>query len=497
MTRRATVLLAALAASLPFATAPVRTQQPTAELARITALLAELDAAFVAGDLAALRTRFEPDHPGAVAMFVHHLEALLRLGGPRERSSEIVAGPHQYGALTLVRVRHSTRWPDAATTPGHPAARVAQPLVEDSYLTVRANDQRLVPTFVIGVPVQVECVKGNRFRCAACNYQIGGVDGWLCVPIEPERGGAIEAASFYLLGTDLSLDVTVRVEPEAVAAAATAERLAAELAALTPDSAAGVTSRWLPPEHEEDPPTGLDGARVAIEIPEDGDGGSRAVLHVVTLGTLQHILLARGSRAALEAHADRLAELLQSYRLLQPDRNLAEAAAMPLRQHTGGWFEATTYHNDHFGVVLRGPAGWKPSQRTGGAVFRVAWTGPDGGRLWLTGHRVPVGMTKWTEADVDRWLTQQCDGRGLELRTAENGQRWRPAPDNWCDAPDGGREQSVELRAVASGDPAAPHHRRLRLLVFPDLLLVADAHAGTERESAALHEALPTLRRGN
>lgn len=458
--------------------------------AAIEALLAELDRRFGRGDLDGFEALFEPDHRGAVAMFVKHLRRLS--GTDATRSSEIVAGPRNIGERTVVRVRHVLRWP------GNPDERG---IVEDSYLAVRAGDvggdgkPSAVPTFAIEMPPGFECVKGDKFRCPPCNYEIGGVQGFLCVPLRRDRALALEAASFYLIGTDVVCDVEVQVATQDDQPARdVVVTLANALHKLEPTAKVGVPTAWRPPMHDHEPPPGLDSARLTVELPDDR---ARAVFHVICFAGLQHVLLLRGGDESLEQHREVLDRLLHSYMLLKQDCAEAQLAADPLRHHTGGVLDGANYRNERYDLVLHGPKGWQAEPRIGGATFRVRWSSPRGSRMWLIGHRVPAGLRSWTTDAADRWLEHHCSKHGLEVAPdgkreggkRENGKHadasWQPV------AADGAFR---ELTLVANG-AEAPMRRLVRVTVYEDLMLIVDGFGTSSEDEAAVRKAAATLTR--
>ena len=474
---------ALLAALLPVLAPLGRAQD--ADRAGIERLLHELDDLFQRGDIAGYLARFEPDEPGSLAMRGRHLRRLIQLGRVRRRASTIVQGPHTIGERSLVRVRHVMHFPGRTD--------IAEGgLVEDSYLAVRCDGaDTVVPTFAIEVPPATRCVEGGRLRCPPCNYEIGGVDGFLCVPLRRSRTLALEAASFYLLGTDVVCDVSVRVDARQTPAAEVAQQLAGAFHRIEPDARIGVPDRWRPPMHAASPPPGMDSARLVVEVPSaDGrESGCRTIFHVVTFGGLQHLLLLRGRASSLARHRDRVEALFQSYMLLELDCSEAQAAARPLRHHTGGVLDGTTYRNELFDVEMHGPDGWHAEQRVGGAAFRVRWTGPKHGQLWLSGLRVPDGVPAWNRRLADRWIAHHLRKHGLAIDDdAED-------DGGWHEQADGSLTRTCVVLQEHPERPDSPARRVLHLALRPDLLLLADGYARTDRQERALRAAIATLRR--
>jgi hypothetical protein len=448
----------------------------------IAALLSRLDACFQRGDVAGYLAMFEPDHPGAHAMLQHSLQRLFPASTPVARTSTIVAEPRVIGPRTVVRVRHDVRVTNAD-------AKSFTAYREDTMLVLRTDrGDQPVPTCSLEIPLDVYCVANDHFRCPPCNYEIGGVPGWLCVPLRSDRAQALEAASFYLIGTDLACDISVQVDPLSPPAQEVARQLGAALHGLDASAKPGLAEPWWPPAHAKDKPKGLCGARLEIDLPLDfaDGGGGNAVFHVVAFGSLQHLLLVRGSRKSLRVHADSLQALLDSYRLIVLDADIADASAQSLAHHIGGSFRGNLYCNSIYRVEMLGPDGWQAQQRPGGTAFRANWTSPHGSRLWITGYVVPPSMSRWCQKTADRFFQKLCDKAGLV-----------PCADQqaWIDVRDsGGPMRSV---ACTSKSPAqgGSHQRLARLLVCDDLLVIADGCIATDADAPAVKAALDSLRR--
>lgn len=462
-------------------------------MAKIKPLIGELDQLFVRGDVRSYLSKFVPDHQGSLAMLGRHLELLLKLTGKdRKRESSIVAGPMVFEDRTVVRIRHVTTWP--GKTAGANGKTEPRKHIEDTYLAVRNGEQeRIVPTFEIDMPPQIHCVTDAKLKCPPCNYEIGGVDGFLCVPLRRERGLALESASFYLIGTDVVCDVHVQVPARPQKAKAVALKLAEAFAKLEPSAQVGIPSAWLPPMHKKEPPEGMDAARLVVELPEDDQqaGGGVTIFHVVAFGGVQHVLLVRSTKASLQQHQKSVDQLFMSYMLLELDCEGAALATRPLRQHTGGILEGSTYRNERYDLSFSGPEGWKAQQRVGGSMFRIRWSGPNASHMWLVGHQVPAGMASWTRNTADRWLQHHTRKHDLGI-DAEHA-----ATDEakWQERADGSLCRTAVLLEKRKGRPDSPRRRIVHLQLHKDLLLVVDGFGGTSAEEQALRAAIPTLKR--
>lgn len=474
--------------------------QPTAQPTRaaIEAVLADLDERFARGDVAGYLSRFVPDHQGAHAMLELHLRRQLALGTGPSCKSRLLDTPRTIGPRVVADVEHVITFRDERL-------RGDFELVEHAVLALRIDNTdpnvtpSAVPTFTATLPNAADHQQGrdgkgrkhqptaDSFGCPPCNYSIGGAAGWICVPIAGDRTQALEGASFYRLGSDLTCDISVRVTCAATTAMATVRTLADDVHQLDPAARAGLAVDWLPPAHVTPPVRGLSGAKVDVTL---GDGDLLR-LHVAQFGGLQHVLLARGGPAAFAQHAAALQALLDSYRLITTDCDFAETAATALRHHTGGVLEDERYRNVQFDIALQGPQGWRAEQRSGGAAFRVVWTSTLGSRLWLIGYAVPRGMPGWCTNTADRWLNRLCEDTGLQL----------PAPQAaaWQDfaafAPRTARTALLRCVPKSVGDPTRPQERWLRVVVCDDLLVVLDAHPGATEDLPALRAALERLER--
>ena len=485
--------LAVACLCVPCCPTPVRAQATEASArvdavptAAITSMLADLDALFARGDTAGYLGAFEPDNPGAHAMLTRDLEQLFEAGVALRRSSALTTEPRVIGDRTVVRVRHEVRF----AAPGAAQGAAEQSFVVDNMLALRRTAEgRAVPTFCVEIPTRFANVRGDLFRCPPCNFEVGGVAGWLCVPMRGDRSLSIEMASFFLIGTDVACDVTVQIDPDVRAATTVAQGLGGRLRSLDADSRPGLATTWLPAAHAATPPAGFAGARVEVVLPHDfGGAGGLCVFHVLTFGGLQQVLLARGSVRAMREHAAAVQALLDSYHLLESDLDQVAAAARALRHHTGGALKGTNYVNDRFLVTLDGPPSWRPQQRCGGSAFRVVWSSENGSRLWLTGYGVPQGMHRWCRRTADRWLQQLCHDH--ELKPDPND------PAEWTEQPGcSALTRSFTCSPISPPGPDAPRQRTLVAHLHDDLLIVADGYAATAADEVALRQALGSLRR--
>lgn len=483
--------LGPLAAQAPVAPNPPR---PTAPLPSesLQPVLDHLDTLHRRGDRAAYLAAFAPDHPGCHEQLGRALALQFTTAEPAKRTTRLLDAPRQIQNRTVVRVQH-----DFAAAEGRTPARVEFAL----FAFAGRTGQAPVPTFCIPLPQPEPHPADARFACPPCNLVFGGATGWLCVPKDRASAQALDAATFYLVGTDLACDLAVHLQtlPAAtnpvVAANAAAAALAASLSAAGGSSPAGGNNptsgsravRVLP---EPWPLPGLDptstattagSARVALAPAGAAPDDPQLVAHVAVQGPLQHCLVVRGSRASFAQHRAEIEALLQTYRLLDPGRAPATAAADALEHHSGGTFEGTSYVNPGR-VLCVGPEDWRPEQRAGGALFRVVWTSPRGSRLWLHGYAVPAGMLRWCKPSAEAWAAELCRQRGLPFADASCG--WDGADD--C------QEHSRSWQARSAQPGAATHH--FRMLLRDDLLVLADGVLQHEGDGAALQAALASLR---
>lgn len=461
------------------------------EVARpaIEALLTSLDEQFARGDHNQYIAAFTPDHAGAMAILGRHIQRLCAMTGERRiRSSKIVGDPQSYPDRTVVRVRHTIEWPQGEGAAG------PNRLVEDSYLAVRINDDGVaVPTFAIEMPTQIDCIAGGKFHCPPCNYEIGGVAGFLCVPLRREQALALEAASFYLIGTDVVCDVHVLIPTKPKKATSSALTLASAFAEMEEGAVVSLPSKWSPPMHRANLPADLDAARIVVDLPGDrpDSGGVRTIFHVVQFGGLQHILLLRSTARSLLKHQDAVDSLLSSYMLLKTDCDEAQLAALPLRHHTGGFINGSQYVNDRYRIALTGPKSWRAEHRVGGAVFRVHWTSPNGSQMWLIGHRVPTGMKTWTTETANRWLSHQYARSNLKPAASQS-----PGTDaGWQKNADKSWRRSCLMLSTSKKTPDSPARRLQHVQVYEDLLLIVDGFGTTRADEDALRAAYQTLKR--
>ncbi|MCR9243774.1 MAG: hypothetical protein NXI31_01995 [bacterium] len=470
--------------------APVCGQDDAATRAKIEDALAELDAAFAAGDAARFLAAFEPDHTGAHALLEQRMLRIFpvdRSGkSPYRRKSTILGAPRQLGPRTVARVRHELFKGSVA---------IAATL-EDTMMAFRESGDTLVPTLAIETPRQAECSATDKFTCPACNYEVGGVAGWLCVPMGRDRAQALEASSFYLMGTDIACDVSVRIDDRRTAMQVVNE-LAGVLREVESDATPNLATNWLPPAHaggSEDDGfiADLEGARIEIALPsQHDDAGAVAIFHALQFGSLQHLLLVRGSHGAIQKNRQTVDALLASFRLLDSNAERAAAGARALQMHVGGVVKDGRYDNGKHGASMQGPANWQVQQRCGGALFRVLWTGPDDSRIWLTGFAVPPGMDYWCQQTADHWVRKLCKSAGIEVppeNKTPDVDKW--ATDGLCDA----SVRTLNCQAPRQSGVPGKARRVLRVMFRANLLLVGDGTATTDEHWQLIKRSLGSMR---
>lgn len=466
---------------------------------KVQSLLAELDGRFDRGDVTGYLATFRPDHPGQHAMLGQRLGQLLGASAHRQRRSELAVPLRQVGSRVVARMHSTVLLADdprglerLAQSPNASLDDGTTRFVEDGYLILEvAADGSLRPTGCIEVAPENKCLTRGLFRCPPCNYEVGGVPGWLCVPVRGDRAHALEAVSFHLLGSDVVVDVSVEFAAEPRPAATWAAQLAGSLQSLAGAIRLHPVEAWVPPAHRSAVPKHLDAARLVLDLPKDGidEQGAAALLHVALFGGLQHVLLLRGSKTSLQKHAAAVDALLGSYRLLQVDDQAVHAATEALAHHCGGLVEGSRYKNVLYDLVLQGPEGWTLQQRTGGAAFRAVWTAKNGARLWLTGHQVPPGMEAWTQATADAWLLHLCEQQQLVVVECTD--------DVWVQS-DAAGGQVRSFRAKPTGGEALarqPATRQVRAVLRPELLVIAVGYGVEAADEALVTEALGSLRR--
>ncbi len=457
---------------------PTQRDLPTPSACR--ALLAALDEAWNSGDADVYLRLFAAEQP--LLHELHGRTVREQLGHHLclVRTSEL-GRARRVGPRVVLPVRYRTHVAEATPTAAHPEELSTQGVV-----VARTEGDQLVPVLAIDLPAHTRDSDTalTEFACPACNYHLGPAEGWLCVPIARDRTAAVEAATFLLLGTDIALDLSVQLGDRAEPAQHTVADLADRMRTLLPDAVLSTVAAWTPPGVTT-PVDALSSARATLDFPD----GQRTVLHAVALGRLRHLLLLRGSPSALQAHAQAVAELLATYRLLQTDARMAQQAAQSLSHHTGGALVGTTYHNERHRLVVDGPNGWHAVQRCGGSLFQVVWTCPHGtGRMWLSGYGPPEGCAAWTTDLADLWLQELArHGELRQLGAADSG--WSAAADHQL------RVRSLVVPPSRTAPVGSAHacERHLQLWLREDLLVLADGYTSDPEQAAEVRRAVRSL----
>jgi len=473
-------LVAALSCSLA-STPPIAAQQvPTDSHHGLRSVLTRLDGLFDGGDVDAYLGAFQPDNPWAHAARQRRLQCLLSAEVRPTRVSRLVGEPRRIGDHTVVRVHHELR----RSAHGEEIA-----WSEDTMLALRERaDGGWLATLEVPIATPGHLQANDLFVCAACNFQIGGASGWLGVPMEPDWSHSLESVGFWLVGTDLVCEISVNVDGDAPSAERLAQRLAETMLTDIPESTTTPVTPWKPPGQDGPLPPHWTGARLEVSFPDElaADRSARAVLHVVASGPLQHILVARGSEAAMRQQAAALERLLHTYRLLKT--NAATMAGLaPLLHHTGGRFEGTTYHNEIFYLRCSGPEGWTARHRCGGSAFHVQWNSRHGSSLEMIGHRRPPGVASWTPAKATKFVERLMESAHLTPCLDPTQFTWKKDPAV------GGMACCITCAPPVGAAGAGGKKRALHLVVRDDVLILFDARIAEAADEAAATAAMRSL----
>ncbi|GAB4148069.1 MAG: hypothetical protein Fur0037_16320 [Planctomycetota bacterium] len=324
------------------------------------------------------------------------------------------------------------------------------------------------------------------YSCPPCDFEVGGAPGWLCAPSRPDRAESLEAVTFLLVGTDVYCDVSIDAGEEPLPAARVATSLVRDLCGVLAGTRAGAVEPWIPRGPRV--PPGVTGARTILDLPD----GSREILHVVAIGALRHSIAFRGARESLEAHEGSVQEMLQSYRILDPDVDAGTAAARAVKHHQGGELQGVRYSNRRYRVEFTGPAGWKARILASSAAFSASWTAPnDESWMRMTGHRPPVGLSSWVQGDADRWIEDICRHSNLAVAPG--------ASCEWCSGACAMATRQMELlpcggRVEETGGPETGNRRILKLAMRPDLLIVLEGISNDDEQRARIRAAFESLK---
>lgn len=430
--------------------------------------LRRLDDAFLQRDLSGYLACFAPDHRGLHDVLRQRLADWLEEGAGWRRSTTLVGALQDRGNRLVAHVRHQINAADGA----------GAPFVEQAYVVFAPDGRKLVPTVEVELPAEYEPRPADRpFHCPPCNFQMGGLPQWLCVPVA-DRARALDTACFLLLGTDVTCELQIDVRPDPLPATTVIEHLTTTTGRLPIEVAAGPVSPWLPTAMPA-PPAGFTGCTRTLDL----EGQQRARLHVACFGHLSHTLLIRGGRDAIANHDAAITGLLATYRMVDIDCKDMSLGAIALAAHTGSTLTGIRFQNGRFGITCDGPELWTPQLRAGGHAFQCIWSCPERrSRLFLTGHAAPRGMP-WDAAEADRELASLCRNAGLEIA----------ADSGWTAGPQGAHQRDLALRPQQPG-PGQPIRRWLRALVFADLLVILDGYS-PGADDAALTKARDSFQR--
>ncbi len=460
-------LLQPLAMALLFVAAALSSQQAAPTEAESVAAMQRLDQALSGTSAEAYLSEFAPEQAFLHQVHARMVRARLATGHAMKRETRVlrwrVVGEH-----AVVVVEHvSTLVPATANSTS---------MCEHALVALRRIDGRVCPVFSVELPEPD--FEPDRIVCPFCNYQVDAAQGWIAVPLGTERSASVEGTVFVQLGTGIALEVSVQIAERAQSAQSFLEPLVAALCRSTNAQCVHGIAAWSPPSMAK-LGDAITGARAEINLPH----GDQTVLHAVAMGRLGHILLLRGSTAAIAREQASIGTMLRGYRLLSVDNAVAEQAAIALDHHCGGVLAGTDYRNRRHQISASGPKGWLTMERCSGFLFEVAFTSPDqNGRVTVRGLAPPPGLQGWTRGKAERWLDDLCLRGKREIDAARD--------SGWLEDGDGFEQRTMTLRHT--GEPTAPP-QFLRLLLQRGQLIVADGFSKSRSDDPAVETAVGSL----
>lgn len=411
--------------------------------------------------------QFVADHPGAHAAFAEDLRLL---------GNQLGTGP-SHAITAPLQVRN--RWYLVVERPLQESRGVPRTLrcLLGFSLAATATAPVAQPTFAANLHGSPAAALAGTYQCPPCGFSVIAPQ-WLAVPTPPCRAEAIEGATFFLAGTALACELSVRVAEPGQTALDAVRSLAEGF--LPTASAIGLPTPWLPPDlrHAD----GLSGAQLEVRLSD----AQRARLLVLHDGALQQVFCCTGPARELQHAQSALADLFAGYQRLDVSQ-ACDNARRALEHHTGGVLLGNRYRNERFDLAFGPPNDWPALQRCSAMAIRVVWTTPNGSRLWLHVYPLPAGLDRWCSQSADRWIATLLDQSGL-VETDFPPATWHAHNDL------GGSVRDFCCRNPAT-DPTHPSQRLFRALLRDDVLVVLDAIPTTVAELQPLRAAMDGLQR--
>ncbi|MEM7204879.1 MAG: hypothetical protein AAF628_31780 [Planctomycetota bacterium] len=458
-------------------------EEPSVELAE--RLLAELDQAFNRGS-----------RPGHESLFA----AAGTRGGAFDRTQRLLKSDVdlvQTSRVEEFRMVDGLGVALARTQFGAPDQPHLEALDRVSYLVFAGGDERRALLHVDVSDLARHHVSQQFtgvFRCEACDFRIGDdtLTSWLVVPSPRLLSGCIETVTFYRVGADLQLMISICRNPQRQPA----DELLTKLIEQTSPDAAAAVEPWVPPAFTGELPAGMQGARCNVGAVD----GPATTLHLLTRGgavtlpegdsatEISYLLTVQGAPAAREAYSTEIDTWLRSFALMAHDTDGEVVGARAAAAHSGGVLSADgTYENAHHQLRCRGPEGWRGYAQADRCWFGVSFEAPDSPcALRLTAYPAVAAGAMETRERIEAMVRQRLIEMG---HTNPPAVQWDAAPPT---TPPGVLAAgAVDVPALDQG--AAAH--RGRLLVFEDLWLLVDAEVHAADVLTAQDALLRSIRR--
>ncbi|MEQ1630866.1 MAG: hypothetical protein ABL997_00740 [Planctomycetota bacterium] len=460
-------LLHRLAVGLLFVATPLSSQAAAPTEAEAAEVFARLDRSLDAGAAADYLGEFVPEQEFLHEVHTRMVTARLASAQRARRATRVLRW-RDVGEHAIVIVEH------VSTLEGAPPDSAS--MCQHALFALRRIEGRVRPVFTVELPEAD--FEPDRIVCPFCNYEVDAATGWIAVPLETARSGAVEGTLFVHLGTGIALEVSVQIADRAQPASIFLQPLVDALCSNAGGKRVGATEAWMP-KSVSSTVRSVSGARAEVAMPR----GHRTVLHAVAMGRLGHLMLLRGPVTALAAHRASVEAMLSGYRLMSTDDAVFEQAAIALDHHCGGLLSGRDYRNPRHRIEVTGPSGWSALERCSGFLFEVVFRSPQqDGHVIVRGIAPPSGLRGWTSTMADRWLSDLC-ARGK--RTIE-----AVGDSGWQDCDSGFLQRTLTLRRT--DDLAAPP-LCLRLLLQPSQLVVAEGETKHRADTELVEGAVGSM----
>lgn len=267
-------------------------------------------------------------------------------------------------------------------------------------------------------PEHLGSLRAEKLGCPACNYELMRPAGWFLLPRRRGWSPCTDSLSLLHPTGKIQADFDIVESPKPLSLAKIAEedqRHLIERCSEKPQALPAAVRKSFPVGSEIE---GLEiSGSMTRHCEEQQIERKESYMRVYFAhGSVLYSLNIYGDDTAFAAQREAIETFKSSFRIANAKLTLpALRESMKSRHNPGGRLERNLYANEHYGVRLQGPNGWKAEDFSGPTLFHVRFSEPSAEFTRISFHAIEDANGWPDEAAVARTLAQRLGGYAASI----------------------------------------------------------------------------------